>query len=516
MTITERGDGGLSPTTLGNYRDWQGEVRSFSALGAYFEGAPLLFDGEEPKAFRVVNADPGVFRVLNLRAVAGRFFGDAIDTDDAQSAVLTSSAWTNDFGRRVDIVGQTVSLDGLAYTIVGVAPPEVRWIFDADIFVPFPTGVSGRGPRIVNVIGRLRDGVTESAATQELNRVVSSLERAHPDNSGFRSGVLLRLRDELFADVKGPVIMLGLLVGVLTATVVASLVGIQFVRFERRTREMAVRYAIGASPFALVGQACVEGLFLSFGALLLGIGSSAWLFSVGRGVWPESLMFQQLRLEPGSMVFAAVMSGAIGLLSVLCSVFMLRRSVDAGSLLRATDASGVRVGTRRLQAVVVVVQAALAVLFAVAVTTSVEQALKRRRIDVGFDYRNLWSMEIKTYGGLAVAVEDQSREYREIVRAVRSLPGVLDAGGINRLPLDTVPFSVPFSIQGTALPSGERVQFRLTTPGYFQTMGIPVESGRAFSDGDDRLGERVVLVNNAFVDRYLAGRYPIGRRVSIC
>jgi putative ABC transport system permease protein len=514
VVISERRDTADLPTTFGNYRDWREQSTSFASLGAFAERPPLVADTREPQSLRAVLADGGFFETLGLVPVHGRFFAPH-EQGHEPVAVLSHATWRQQFGGVSDLDGLRVSLDGIAHAIIGVSPPSVQYVVPADIYVPLAPPTNNRGQRVLRVIGRLGDQRSTEAATDEMSRVVAALETRDRDNAGFRSARVVPLRDRVLGNVRGPLLSLGLLAVFLTIGVTASVFGMQLVQADKRQHDMAIRAALGGSPFHLAKAVVVDGLVLGALAFLVAGFVAAGLRAVTLALTDDVWVLQQFELTLPALILALVACVAIGVLVTAGSVLPLPHRQLEALLRRASTASGASPRANRLRAAVIVTQTGLATALIIAATTLAFDVWQTSRIDPGFDSDGLWLVTLKAQGGAGVSTDQQGREFVRIAERLRALPGVTAAGGANRFPLVGLPMVLPITVQGLETGRIERAQLRLITPGYAEALRVPLRTGRLLSDRDDRSAPRVAVVNRSFQERYWPGQNAVGRAVRI-
>ncbi len=194
VVITERKGDADDLSTLGNYRDFQRARLPFDALGAYASADPALFISDAPQSLEVLRVTSSLFRALGAAPARGRVFTQQEEEGSARVAILTDSGWTRYFGRG-EVVGSRVELDGVAFSVIGVASPQVGRVLRADVLLPFPRLQTGRGERVVHLIGRLADGVTIAAARDAMTQRVAALEAIARENDRFRAASVVSLQE---------------------------------------------------------------------------------------------------------------------------------------------------------------------------------------------------------------------------------------------------------------------------------------------------------------------------------
>ncbi|MDE2907407.1 MAG: ABC transporter permease [Acidobacteriota bacterium] len=526
----ERGGGLLFPISYPEYRVWEDEATSFDALAAinYADGATtaVFVDGEPVTANRVL-ASAGLLDVVGARPAYGRLLEPG---DDVEGAALVAVV-SHRFWRRVSgdpaFVGQRLWFPGdTPFTVVGVLQPEVTYPVDADVWLPLvPAFTRGSdavldSPRTrqFHAVGRLAPSVSVGQARSELAVVHGRLSAAYPEDYPRMPIVVTPLLDTVVGRVR-PTIAL-LLAGAALVFLVAgaNVALLLLMRAESRRVEMAVRSALGATRGQLLRQTVVEALVLGVagvcGALLLGRGLLALTSVIDPAQVPR---IDETWLSPQVMAFTVVAMTAWVLAFGTAPAWQTRVRKLRGFLAhRAAEPS--RGAGRRLQAM-----AAAQIAFAVVVLVS-----------AGLLSRSLWQLQSIDRGlasdGVATAriylpwqrygTPDEVRAfYERAVEAVERLPGVTSAAPFHLPPgTGTTGLSSPFQFEGQTpdeAAANEWANWDIATPRYFETMGIPIVSGRAFARTDTAAAQRVAIVSESAAARYWPGEEPIGKRVRL-
>ncbi|MYN65658.1 MAG: ABC transporter permease [Acidobacteria bacterium] len=526
----ERGGGLLFPISYPEYRVWEDEATSFDALAAinYADGATtaVFVDGEPVTANRVL-ASAGLLDVVGARPAYGRLLEAGDDVEGAELVAVVSHR----FWRRVSgdpaFVGQRLRFPGdTPFTVVGVLQPEVTYPVDADVWLPLvPAFTRGSdavldGPRTrqFHVVGRLAPDVPIGRARSELTVVHGRLSAAYPEDYPRMPIVVTPLLDVVVGHVR-PTIAL-LLAGAALVFLVAgaNVALLLLMRAESRRVEMAVRSALGATRGQLLRQTVVEALVLGVagvcGALLLGRGLLALTSVIDPAQVPR---IDETWLSPQVMAFTVVAMTAWVLAFGTAPAWLTRVRKLRGFLAhRAAEPS--RGAGRRLQAM-----AAAQIAFAVVVLVS-----------AGLLTRSLWQLQSIDRGlasdGVVTArmylpwqrygtPEEVRAFYERAVEAVERLPGVTSAAPFHLPPgTGTTGLSSPFQFEGQTpdeAATNEWANWDIATPRYFETMGIPIVSGRAFARTDTADAQRVAIVSESAAARYWPGEEPIGKRIRI-
>jgi predicted permease len=510
------------------YKDVRDQATSFSSIAAYDELIPASIGcSGEPERVWGQAVTPNFFEALELPMVAGRGF--APDEDNAQKIVLSAALWQRRFNSDPAIAGKTVMLSGRTFTVVGVAPAtfhSVDQILNTEFWVPLGNAPQ-LAPNVANfnsremhwlaVVARLKPGVTQAQAAAELKTVAARLAKTYPDTDkgvGFviqRAGLLSPRQSgtmHLFLAALGIVVLLVLFIAG------ANVTNLLFAQAAGRQRDMAVRLALGATRGRLQRQMLIESVLLGLGGGALGILLSLWSTRALSALHLPAPVPLNLTISVDwrVLLYSFVLSVLCGLLFGLAPAWAASRPLLANAL-RGEDALA-RPGRRfSLRNVLVVAQVAMSVVLLCITGLFLRSLNSASGIDIGFRSDNL----------LAVSVDPRLHSYTpertasfltQLRERAAALPGVTSAAITDTLPLSLGGRSDGFSIVG-APDGGEgaSTDLYMASPGFLETMGIPQIAGTDFSK-ETAAEPKTAIVNQAFVDRVLHGRNPIGVLVS--
>jgi putative ABC transport system permease protein len=505
--------------------DWQAQARALESMAAFRQLRYAFAGHGEPLDVPSVRATPNLFTVLRANAVFGRTFRPEEGQPGADHvAILSRAFWERHFGGSQDVLGRTIQLDAQPYTVVGIMSGDFDFppSGSVDVWTPLsfdPNDAHGRSrkARSLNAVGRLADGVSTAQAQREMTLIASRLASTYPDsNSGWGARVT-PAQEELVTTVRPALLLISAAVVFLLLIVCANVANLILARLSGRRTEIAVRAALGAGRLQLARQVLAESL------LLAAAGCAIGLFVAWAGVRfvhalpPGSLpRMNDVRLDAGVLLFAI---GVSALTALVFGVVPAIHAARAGlrDTMHAFSGTTRPSGTRLLSALVVV-EVALALLLLVAAGLMMRSFAQLMQVSPGFEPRNLLAVQIylpqtKYRDGL-----DRTRFYMDAVRRIGSIPGVQSAAAVSALPMYPVgiDFALPFTIEGKAPPAnGEepRADIRIATPGYFETMKMPLVRGRVI-DGRDRPGAPgAMVINETMARRYFTGEDPVGKVV---
>jgi len=507
-----------------DFIDWKRLDRSFSGFDAYTGAGFLLHTsgGAEPVPAARVTA--GFFDTLGVRPFLGRTFRTGEDQPGAgKVVVLTYAAWLTRFGARRDIVGQSLQLDSDNYTIVGVLPRGFSFAprGSAELWVPISELTECEKRRSCHnlfAIGRLRDGVSETVALDDLKAIAAQLERQYPGSNQGQGASIQPLATLIVGDTRP--ILLTLLAGALLLLVIAcvNVSSLLLVRSESRSREIAVRGALGATPARLMRQFVTEGFLLALAGFAAGIALSVWLMGLLAHLVPSqiaaSLPFVELAgLNAHTLLFAAVVAAITAVLLALTPTLRLSFQKIQSGLAEGGRGSAGRLW-RRLGANLAVVELAVAVVLLTGAGLLGKSFYKLLHVEMGFDASHIAIVNVqlpdKAYATDAARLE----VYRTIERRLGALPGVESVAITDTLPVGCFCNTDWIRIVGKPF-HGEHneVVERDVSPSYMATLKAQLIRGRMFREDEDKTKPPVIIINESLARKYFPGEDPIGKKI---
>lgn len=508
----------LSPPDMA---DVAASVRSFSDVGMLTRTSMNLTGLGEPQRAVTAVASATLLAQWGLRATTGRLFSAAEDVPGAERvAVLAHGFWQRKLGGDPSVVGRSINLDGASHTVIGVMEPaiEIGNLSELDVWVPFARDASGapRAERSLMVTGRLAPGATLAGAQSELDALARRLEREHPDTNAGWTLRAMPLRESMTgADTWVVLALLALCVGFVLLIAAANVTNLVLARNTTRERETLVRLALGASRGRLVRQGLVEGLLLSLLAGVLGTALAGAAMQLIRAVTFEQF-FDLIKLDRDVLTFSVALAAISPLLFALLPALAAARG-DLAQALHQNSTRSVGGGSaawgRRLLATA---QLALALVVVVSASLAARSAVALREIPLGFQHPDLLSGRIDL-PDVAYPDADAQRAFTSRLELeLAALPGSPPIALANQRPVLDGAVSRPIVAEGRPPEREAPLALRVSvSPGYAETLGIPLLAGRALSRADGPESERVALVNRALATRLFADPAPIGRRIKL-
>jgi predicted permease len=508
-----------------NFLDWKKDNRSFAELAAFRSDNYNLTGMGEPQRVHIHMVSAEFFSVLGIPPIAGRSFRPEEDLPGAPPiAILGDGLWKSKFGGSREVVGQSITLSGKSYTVVGVAQQEFPFMSRSEIFVPIGqwNDATFRDRRIgmgTNAIGRLRPGVTEEQARADLSRVAESLEAAYPDSDKGVGVTVLPLKTDVVGDVRGMLLTLLGAVSFVLLIACANVANLLLARSTGRTREFAIRAALGAGPWRLVRQLLTESVLLSVAGGLLGLTvAKITLRAALKGLGDVLPRVKEVGLDWRVLVFTGALSIVTGLVFGLAPALRLLRPKLSETMSEAggRGSSGKR---HRLQKVLVAAEMALAVVLLIGAGLMIRSLAMLWKVNPGFEPRNAMGFEIALTPNAADTPATLRAKYREGLRQLESVPSVQAMSMVGgALPM-TGDSELPFWKDGQAKPQSQSEMtfalFYLVTPGYLNAMKIPMQRGRFFTAQDDEHGPPVVVIDATLARKYFPNEDPVGKHLNL-
>ncbi|MGE0041181.1 MAG: ADOP family duplicated permease [Vicinamibacterales bacterium] len=524
VTIWERTDtesrAGVAPL---NMLDWRDRSRTIVSMGGYIPSvAAMVMAGEDGNAQTVPRqwVTAGVFDSLGITPVLGRTFQPEDERRQANVVILSEAFWRSRFGGDPSIVGRDLRLDGEPYTVVGIVPKEAQLVGESSIWALRPIGTNPalRRAYFLQVVGRLAPGVGIEAARAEMAAIASGLAEEYPDSNTGRGVTIAPLRDAMIgSDLRVTSLLFVGVVGFVLLICCANVANLLMARATVRARELAIRSALGAGRGRVVRQLLTESLVLSAIGGLLGVAVGAAILRVAPALVPEGLLPASVSLsfDTRIVLFCAVAALAVGVVFGLAPAWQATERASAREITSDSRTPSSRGGWLRNALVVGEIATAVLLLFGAGLLLRTLIAVDN--VDRGYRAESVLTMMVDPLGGRYPTPQALLQFFDTIEQEVTSLPGVASVGWASTRPMgDSVFGNVYFDLAGEPSPGdGKRpaADYQIVSPGYFETIDLPLVAGRAFDEHDTLDTKRVCIVNEAFVQRYMHGRSPIGARV---
>jgi putative ABC transport system permease protein len=511
----------VSPPDYVDYRAQNTVFEEFAASTTVPNAVNLTGAGE-PERLTGSRVTANYFRAFGVEPALGRvFLADEERAGPESVAVLSDGLWKRRFGGDPSVVGKSLTLDGRAVTVVGVAPPEFQYPAGAELWLPLDFDdpeMKMRAAHFLRPIGLLKEGVTLEQARAETDLIARRLEEQYPESNARWSLTLIPLQEQLVGGVRTSLWVLLGAVGFVLLIACANISNLMLARATARRRELALRTALGASRWRVARQQLTESVLLSLAGGALGLLLASWgvevLVALGAGDIPRS---REIGVDGRVLAFTAALSVLTGLAFGLLPALRASRT-NLNEVLKDAVRGTAGPGRGRVRAALVVSEIALALTLLVGAGLLVKSFVGLRGVSPGFDPANVLTVRIDLARARYAKAEQAAGFFGELQRRVAGLPGVEAAGMVSELPLSGQPNDMYFSVAGRPpQTAGEKVtaDYRRVNHDYFRAMRVPVLRGRGFTEQEAAGDARVVVVNEALVRNFFPDEDPLGKRLVI-
>ena len=525
---TDEGGKAVVELTHRHLREWTSSSTTFvkAAVMGSHNWSAVVQDRGEPSKIWFCGVSGAFFETLGVKPVLGRGLGPQDDVPNVPLvAVLNHGAWVRRFGADPGIVGKTMTLDDGPIEIVGVMPAGLDFPRGAEFWVPIvPMLGSGTPPNtktldtvgVFYVVGRLRPGLDAAKARAEVDATEAHLDKANPGRLKWGSrAVATSFLDHVFGPVRPALRVLWAAVGVLLLIACANVSGLMLTRVSRRRHEHGIRLALGASRAAIGRLWIIETLLVAAAGGVLGLAVAHWIARAIVALAPDDLprvADVSIDMTVALFTFAAVMMVA------LVTGAMPLRHAGADNLVASLEGERTTTSKRTLHArsTLLVVQIGLSVVLLVAAGLVLRSFLTLRQVDLGFSPDRILALTVQPGN----PNRPPNLWMKDLLTRVRTLPGVEAAGAVYLRPLMLGPIGqgVTVLLEGQpetreAIEANPVLNYQIATPGYFETLKVPLRAGRLFNEQDTADAPRVAIVSQATARRLWPGQDPIGRRL---
>jgi len=494
--------------------------QSFTEIGGEVRQPLDYTGGGEPAQWRGGLVTGGFFRTLGVGPLLGRVITEEDDKRGAPYVVVLSHAlWHRQFGGDPGVIGQTVTLSGNDYAVVGVMPPGFRTPRgETDVWAPvqvvYPLAAAYRGVHFLQTTARLKPGVTIAQAQSEMSAIDKRLAEAFPEENKRRQTVLFPLREHIVGEIKPALLVLFGAVGLVLLIACANFANLLLARAAAREQELVVRVAMGASAWRLARQLLTESVLIAALGGIAGVIIATWGVDLLVALKPENLpLAETIRVDGRVLLFTLGVSVLTGVIFGLAPVWQATR-VNVSDALKEGGRGSAGAAKHRLRSALVVAEMALALLLLSGAGLLIKSFWQLRNVQPGFNPDNLLTMRIDLPEARYREIPAQTQYRRALLEEVNSLSGAR-AALVSELPLSGDWLSHNFLVEGQQLSVGEEpdVQTRSIEGDYFRVMQIPLMAGRDLTPQDNENAPLVGVINESLARRFFEGQNPIGKRV---
>jgi putative ABC transport system permease protein len=521
------------PVAVADFVDWRNQNQVFEQMAAMWTPRMNLTGGGEPESVVGLRASASIFPLLGARFAVGRAFLPEEDRAGADRVVVISHGlWQQRYGADPKLIGQKITLNDEAYTVIGVTAPDFQFprrgevptdfylgvTTKVDLYLPIaftPELMNNRGGDFLMVIARLKPGVSLQQANADMSAIARRLTEQYPQTNTDKGVRLAPLHQQAVGKARTALLVLLGAVGFVLLIACANVANLLLARAAGRQKEMAIRAALGASRWRVVRQLLTESLLLAISGGAAGLLLAWWGVELLLSIAPDNLpRAYDIRLDTRAAGFTLLVSLLTGILFGLLPALQASKTNLSVTLKEGgRDAAGLL--RRRLRGLLVVGEVALAFVLLIGAGLLIRSFARLTEVDPGFDPRGVLTMDIilpfaKYRDGRSIAFFQQTLE------RVRALPGAEAAATVSSLPLSGAPGSLIFGIEGRPSPTEQSFNagMRIISPDFFKTFRVPLIKGRLLAESDGAKAPPVVVVNESLARNYFANEDPLGKRIT--
>jgi predicted permease len=504
--------------------DWRTQTTAFSALGGSQDANFVVTGVDEPARVKGANLSPSVLELLRVPPVMGRMLSPADNQPGAaRVCVLTDRAWERFFGRRGDVLGKTITLDGNLHEVVGVMPANFKF-WDAWVYVPLIHGIPPdvrnlRGVQLgIWAIGRLKPGISAEHAEKELDIVARRIEAAHPtENKDLTASVRL-LAETVGAGIRPTLFLLFGAVGCVLLIACVNVTNLLLARGAARERELAVRAALGATRWRLIRQLLGEALPIGLLAAVTGSILAWWGLKMLLSIIPKELIPAEasVGLSFPVLLFTATISLLTAVVAGLIPAWQASQTKTNESLKSGGRGASSDRGTR-IRAALVVTEVALAFALLIGAGLLIRNLVQVAGIDPGFRVENVLIATVQLPEPRYIDTSRSLAIIRDLSERIGTFPGVIRYGAMGSVPMGGPNMNFPLMVQGRTYTKQDELRsatYNAVTKGAMEALGLRLKEGRFFNDADRAGGEPVVIINSRVAKEYFGTESPIGKMVA--
>lgn len=511
-----------------NYLDWERSNHVFENMSIYSWGSFTLTGIGQPESVFGRRVSSGFFSVLQAEPMLGRFFSAEEDQPGHDRvAVLNESFWKSHFASDPHIIGKTLTLNGQAYTIIGVLASKFQYPIisesDSPISLWTPLALTDKD-RVVrsehhySTIARLKPGVTVAQAQAEMDTISKRLEQEYPgDDNGWGAAVLL-MREEIVGDVRPSLLVLLGAVALVLLIACANVANLVLARTLSRNKEIAIRSALGASRRRLLQQIVAETVLLSIIGGLLGLTAARFGITLIVHFLASTLpQLAAIGLDASVLTFTFFVSVLTGLIAGFLPALRSTKADLNEALKQGLNRTSSESGGTRTRKALVVSEVALSLMLLIGAGLMIRSLWFLRQVDTGFDRHRLLTASVAVSSTQFPLPSQETTFFNEVLARVRALPGVESAGAVDDLPLSGGSHQ-PIAVEGQpvqSLSDQPEIGVRAVTSGYLQTMKIPLLRGRLISDSDSGDSSGAIVVSESLAKRFWPNEDAIGKRLTM-
>jgi len=527
---------GSTEPSIGNlsypdFMDIRSRNRSLEEVAVYQDNEFTLTGVGEPLHVNVEDISANMFHLLGIQPSLGRAFLPEEDQPGHHVLILSDRFWRAHFNADPGVIGRSFPLNGRAYTVVGIAPPGFQFPVRAearDLWRTFsrygevddpkdtpPT--AQRGNHSLEGIARMKPGANIEQMRADLNAIGSALAAEYP-KSNAHDGIIAKLQlDYMVGDTRTPLLVLLGAVGLVLLIACANVANLLLARSSGRTREIAIRAALGATRIRIVRQLVTESLVLSLTGAAVGVAVASWSLSGVLKLYSSNLpRAQEIGIDYRVLLFTAGLGIATGILFGILPAWHVSKPNLGETMREGGRTSTAGAGHSRLRSTLVVAETAIGVMLLIGAGLLLRSFHRLSHVDLGFNQQHLLTANFDL-SETRYTPDQMDVFVRDLFSRIRTMPGVISAAGAIPLPLSDSNFTVSFNLLDHPVPEASEpsARFYNVSPGLFETMQIPLIKGRTFDERDQRNAPPTMIISASFAKKFFPNEDPIGRKIRI-
>ena len=494
----------MNSVSYPNFRSWQAQSRTISSMGAYTGSSFNLASGDGAEWVQGGAVSWTMFRTLGIKPALGRDFNEEEDRVGAPRVmILSDRVWHDRFNGQRDVIGKEIMVNGVKHPIVGVMPPNFEFPAAAGAWTPLRLDpLESRGNHSWQVVGRLKPGVTVVQARKDLGAIAASLEKQYPQSNTGWGVDAETLRDSQVGNIRPVLMIMTASVAFVLLIACANVANLLLARASARSKEMAVRVALGANSWRVVRQLLIESILVALVGATLGIAFAyAFLQWIKANILGGMPFWMKFTIDGKVLLFTTAVAIATGLLFGLVPALQSARP-NLNETLRDAGARGSSAGRsrQRLRSSLVVGEVALSLVLLVGATLMIRSFLGMQSVKPGFDPSNLLTMRVTLTGPAYDSTYKRFAFFDRFLTQINERPGIVSAAITNNIPLGGGNNNSFFTVEHQPTPLGQEplLEIRWVSPKYLETMRIPIKRGRMFTQqewADSGVAGRVAVIN---------------------
>jgi putative ABC transport system permease protein len=528
--------GGLGRSSVPELNDYRNQNRSLDGIVEYHNMQFILLGRSEPERVETGVVSWNFFDLFGVKPLAGRMFEPNDERPGAPAVLLLSyEYWQRSFGGDLTVVGKTFRMNDKPHRVIGVLPPFPQYPNENDVYMPSvacpfrsdPALIANRQGRMLRLFGRMKPGVKPAQAEADLSTVAATMQREYPDDYSKDTNARMQatpLKTELTQDAKPTMLFLLAAAGFVLLIACANVANLNLARMMRREREMSLRTAMGAGRVRLFRQLLTESFLLALGGGLLGLflatGGMQLLAAYVARFTPRA---QEVHVDAQVLLFTLVIAGFVSVLTGTVPALARRANLIA-TLKEGGVQATLGVSRGKTRGALIVAQVAVSFLLLIGAGLAIRSLINLQRIDAGFHPENVLTMQISL--DFSRYMSDKGMDASDqlmlgfadsLLEKIHAMPQVTSAAMSGEFPLDKSPaFNNQYEIEGRQGGSDGKptAEFNVVSPDYFQTIGIPISSGRPFDRRDRPDKPRVAIINQSLARHMFRAENPVGHRIS--